>query len=60
MGEERYVYGPDTLRPIAFGRQALHAFQLSFVHPAEGRVVEFQAPVPDDFAELLTRLRRSR
>ena len=60
VGEERYVYGPDTLRPIAFGRQALHAFQLSFLHPAERRVVEFQAPLPADFAELLTRLRRTR
>jgi 23S rRNA pseudouridine1911/1915/1917 synthase len=60
VGEERYVYGPDALRPIAFGRQALHAFQLSFVHPAEQRVVEFEAPLPEDIAELLGRLRRTR
>ena len=25
VGEKRYVYGPDNLRTIAFGRQALHA-----------------------------------
>ena len=60
VGEERYVYGPDTLRPIPFGRQALHAWRLSFLHPAEGRVVQFEAPAPGDFAELLTRLRRAR
>ena len=48
------------LRPIPFGRQALHAWRLSFLHPAEGRVVQFEAPAPGDFAELLTRLRRAR
>jgi 23S rRNA pseudouridine1911/1915/1917 synthase len=60
VGEERYVYGPESLRPIAFGRQALHAWQLSFLHPAEGRVMAFEARPPRDFAELLTRLRSSR
>src|SRR6266576_3366823 len=33
VGEQRYVYGPDTLRPIAFPRQALHAIRLGFRHP---------------------------
>ena len=33
VGEQRYVFGPDDLRPIAFGRQALHAFRLEFDHP---------------------------
>ena len=37
VGERRYVFGPDTLRPIAFGRQALHAYRLSFLHPTDGR-----------------------
>ena len=31
------MYGPESLRPIAFGRQALHAFRLEFEHPADGR-----------------------
>jgi 23S rRNA pseudouridine1911/1915/1917 synthase len=59
VGEPRYVFGPDTLRPIAFKRQALHAHQLSFVHPTTGRPVTFEAPIPADLDELLGRLRRT-
>lgn len=58
VGEQRYVYGPDTLRPIPFGRQALHAHRLEFDHPADGRRLAFEAALPPDFADLLTRLRR--
>lgn len=58
VGEERYVYGPDTLRPIAFGRQALHAFRLGFDHPADNRALTFEAPLPADLEDLLARLRR--
>jgi 23S rRNA pseudouridine1911/1915/1917 synthase len=58
VGEERYVYGPDTLRPIRFGRQALHAYQLGFDHPTDGRALSFEAVPPADFQDLLARLRR--
>jgi len=58
VGEERYVYGPDTLRSIAFGRQALHAYRLGFEHPADGSALQLVAPPPADFNDLLTRLRR--
>jgi 23S rRNA pseudouridine1911/1915/1917 synthase len=57
VGETRYVFGPDTLRPIEFGRQALHAHRLAFRHPADDRPLEFEAPLPSDFAGLLRRLR---
>lgn len=60
VGEQRYVYGPDSLRSIAFPRQALHAYRLSFRHPADGRLLNFEAPLPADIAGLLARLRRSR
>jgi 23S rRNA pseudouridine1911/1915/1917 synthase len=60
VGEQRYVFGPDSLRPIAFPRQALHAYRLAFRHPADGRPLSFEAPLPADIAELLTRLRRGR
>ena len=59
VGETRYVYGPDTLRPIDFPRQALHAFRLAFRHPSDDRPLEFEAPVPQDMSELLARLRKS-
>jgi 23S rRNA pseudouridine1911/1915/1917 synthase len=58
VGEERYVFGPGQLRPIAFGRQALHAFRLTFDHPVDGRPLDLQAEPPADFADLLARLRR--
>jgi 23S rRNA pseudouridine1911/1915/1917 synthase len=57
VGEQRYTYGPDELRPIAFPRQALHAFRLAFAHPSDGREMRFEAPLPDDMVTLITRLR---
>jgi 23S rRNA pseudouridine1911/1915/1917 synthase len=57
VGERRYVYGPEALRPIVFPRQALHAARLAFRHPVDGRPLRFEAPVPDDFRQLLAHLR---
>jgi len=58
VGEQRYTYGPDHLRPIEFGRQALHAYRLAFTHPRSGEWLRFEAPIPADLRELLSRLRR--
>ena len=41
-------------------RQALHARQLSFAHPADGRSCEFQAPLPDDMQAVLNALHEHR
>lgn len=60
VGETRYVYGPSPLRPVAFPRQALHAWRLAFRHPADDRLLSFEAPPPSDFEELLAELRRGR
>ena len=57
VGEQRYVFGPDQLRPIRFPRHALHAWRLAFQHPDDGRLVELEAPPPADFNELISRLR---
>ena len=57
VGERRYVYGPDELRPIEFARQALHAYRLGFLHPVSGLPMRFEAPIPADFLELLASLR---
>ena len=59
VGETRYVFGPDELRPIDFPRQALHAFRLVFAHPVTGRTMRFEAPMPGDFVALVSRLRSS-
>jgi 23S rRNA pseudouridine1911/1915/1917 synthase len=59
VGEKRYTWGPETFRPIEFRRQALHAWRLAFRHPADGRSMQFEAPLPSDLADLLKSLRRS-
>ena len=57
VGERRYIFGPDDLRPIAFPRQALHAHRLTFRHPVGDREISFEVPLPDDIAALVSRLR---
>lgn len=58
VGERRYVAGSEPPRPVAFGRQALHAYRLAFRHPVDERALQFEAPLPADLVELLARLRR--
>jgi 23S rRNA pseudouridine1911/1915/1917 synthase len=41
----------------AFKRQALHAARLGFEHPRTGKRMDFETPVPEDFAQLLGALR---
>ena len=41
-----------------FHRQALHAWKLAFVHPASGKTLRFEAPLPQDFRDLLEGLRK--
>lgn len=60
VGEVRYTYGGDELRLIPFERQALHAFQLSFVHPTSGKTLSFESPMPPDMLQLVERLRREK
>ena len=48
------VYGKSHLASV-FPRQALHAEKLRLAHPGSGEEQEWQAPVPEDIAGLLTR-----
>lgn len=49
---------PEALRSRlrAFPRQALHARELAFAHPDDGRLLSFESPLPADLAELLAAL----
>lgn len=40
-----------------FDRQALHAIKLGLTHPSTGEMMQWQTTLPDDFQELLDRLR---
>ncbi len=42
----------------AFRRQALHAARLALTHPRSDKAVSWEAPLPEDMAELLSLLRR--
>ncbi|WP_379547925.1 RluA family pseudouridine synthase [Qipengyuania sp. DSG2-2] len=57
LGDPTYGKDPKGLRPLlqrlGFARQALHAATLGFVHPATGKQVSFEAPLPPDMAELI-------
>lgn len=53
-GRGRAARGGDL---PAFGRQALHAFRLGFVHPRDGTAVKFESPLPQDIESLLKVLR---
>jgi 23S rRNA pseudouridine1911/1915/1917 synthase len=52
------VYRRGTRHGLAFGRQALHAAELSLVHPRSGQSMTWRAPPPADFKRLLQSLRR--
>lgn len=55
------MYQANVPRPewpdLDMPRQALHACRLGFTHPATRQAVTFEAPLPDDISEVLTRLR---
>ena len=40
----------------AFGRQALHAAKLEFVHPVSGKTISVESPLPADMVALLAAL----
>ncbi|ETW96388.1 RluA family pseudouridine synthase [Candidatus Entotheonella palauensis] len=42
-----------------FPRQALHACELQFEHPETGETMTFSAPMPNDLAELIARIRQA-
>ncbi|MDW2799527.1 RluA family pseudouridine synthase [Clostridium boliviensis] len=50
------VYGPSKC-PYRLTGQTLHAGVLGIVHPATGEYMEFHAPLPDYFEDLLRKLR---
>ncbi len=45
--------------PLNLKGQFLHAARLGFTHPVSGEKLEFEAPLPDDLAHALVRLRQA-
>ncbi|EGF91340.1 ribosomal large subunit pseudouridine synthase D [Asticcacaulis biprosthecium C19] len=46
----------EIVRDLEFGRQALHAGLLGFVHPITGEKLKFKAKMPDDMVQLVEAL----
>jgi len=57
MGDPVYR-GRRAGTTLNFHRQALHAVRLGLTHPVTGEYLEWEAPPPPDFAELLETLER--
>jgi 23S rRNA pseudouridine1911/1915/1917 synthase len=52
------LYGKEAALPdFGLTRHALHAFRLSVQHPATGKSLTFEAPIPDDMSTALSALR---
>jgi 23S rRNA pseudouridine1911/1915/1917 synthase len=51
------VYRRGTRHGITFPRQALHASELTLVHPSSGETLTWRAPPPRDFKRLVDELR---
>jgi 23S rRNA pseudouridine1911/1915/1917 synthase len=56
-GDLTYGADPVLAERLGLSRQWLHARQLGFAHPDDGRYVEFTSEYPEDLAEALRRLR---
>ncbi|MDF2611067.1 MAG: pseudouridine synthase, RluA family [Lachnospiraceae bacterium] len=50
------IYGPEK-DPFHLEGQALHARVLGFIHPTSKKYVEFEAPLPEYFKQLIVKLR---
>jgi len=60
LGDPVYGRAPAQLKPVLarlqFRRQALHAAELGFVHPASGEMVRFVSKTPVDLKALVVEL----
>lgn len=58
VGERVYRSRSLGEPPVKTPRQALHAAELSLVHPGTGQRLRFSTPLPDDFRRLLVDLKK--
>ncbi len=59
VGDTMYggrVFQQESPTPFLFERQALHAYEITFTHPATLKKMTLRAPLPPDITELLQRL----
>jgi 23S rRNA pseudouridine1911/1915/1917 synthase len=59
VGESIYAASRRSHLKISFPRQALHAERLGLMHPLTHEFMQWECPVPPDFASLLQALREN-
>ena len=59
VGEQVYSASRRSHLKIAFPRQALHAERLGLIHPVTQEFMQWECPLPPDFAALLHALREN-
>ena len=57
VGDPKYGTKKNPFADLING-QALHSMRLTFVHPATGDEMTFEAPLPDDMKNILSELRK--
>ena len=55
VGDPVYGSGKKAPRGVTLHRQFLHAYQLQFQHPITGKLIEIEAPLPQDLQNILDR-----
>jgi len=59
LGDELYGHVKSkTAVKLGAKRQMLHAGVLGFIHPATSEYMEFESPLPEDFRQVLQKLRK--
>ncbi len=56
VGDITYGADPTLAKRLGLERQWLHAVELGFAHPDDGRWVEFRSPYPPDLQQALDRV----
>ena len=56
LGDNTYGFKPGRLKEIVVPRVMLHSTELHIEHPEQGKMMEFLAPIPDDFESLRNQL----
>ena len=56
IGDTTYGRRPTSFwQPLGVMRHLLHAYQLTFQHPATGEQLTITAPIPDDISQWVDR-----
>ena len=56
LGDHTYGYKPNQLKDIHIPRVMLHATELHIQHPEHEKLMQFSAPLPSDFEQVIEQL----